>query len=896
MSGASTLLDTFMSNIDTVYGKNSEYKFSDDVIDKLKEISGLLNDIQEKEPEGLNYIKGLILKICGATGEYIDLLAQPYTNKFGYAHNMQSGLHGINHTMDKIIAELKSIGATTADGKTDKRARRLKFLETCKLARFFSDSDPSNGAIEELFTIMCNYLNGGGEDEDPTIGFTGYSQYNSFIVLTASGGNLVTIFARLLEYLLNKVADILQDNNTHFETILDAFKIRFANDENILQKLFDKIKNTIKDGSKLEELITSIANDPLSDIDLKLAPYWRRNRAISRQGTSSEVIQFLLARLKIAKICKEIKLKQKVTQQAQLTSDKLLEHKITYDNLYKLSCLHIPGFISEEEIQDLYPSRMKEQYLIDINRHIASEMSKVSPDQVLLTHMKKCKIFLLSLSIIKSANDKATGENIDTISTIENLKNFILSQEANTQFVIATDEMIVAQKELEKELIPLTKAQSSRQYEGSKTKVGVSIKKVSTSATDKLLAARTRFIELSTRKAPSSTEQFITKLRQIIHCGNIVIKRELPTTRYSYHRINECFATSDTLMTSLPVTAGGPGLVIKLMSDILKELITNPDVNTRELLSIIGKFTKKTELAPSTMHSVYTPDTSKPDQYESILSQFNDTILDTMTVSQPKGLKGLILQVDEKLLLPTPKDLTIQGYEAYGKKMIEIQTYQKNFYALNKKNKQYIENLVLKKQMNNELADLQRSKAILWNAHRDKDNLAISASARATTYDEKAKIITDAGSTKAIIRNQIAELDKEIATKRSEIKTQQDTITNMETEVTALITLLKNEQTYGTLMDMGNTSDLLQEDSSVEKMDTASIIDPSPTPPPPPPPQSSIEMSISGGKKKTYKKKIKTKNYKKSRKANKSRKARKANKSRKSRKSRKARKARKYKV
>ena len=93
------LLDAFKSTIELKYGKETIYKFSEDIIDKLIEIIDLLNAIQE--PNGLNYVKGLILKICGAIGEYIDLLAQPYTNIFGYQHNKNSGVRGINHIIDK---------------------------------------------------------------------------------------------------------------------------------------------------------------------------------------------------------------------------------------------------------------------------------------------------------------------------------------------------------------------------------------------------------------------------------------------------------------------------------------------------------------------------------------------------------------------------------------------------------------------------------------------------------------------------------------------------------------------------------------------------------------------------------------------------------------------------
>ena len=98
-------LDEFKSSIQSNFGGATKYKFSKDVIANLIAIINLFDEIKEHESRGLDYVKALILKICGATGEYIDLLAQPYTNSFGYYHNTKSGVDGINCTIDKIIED-----------------------------------------------------------------------------------------------------------------------------------------------------------------------------------------------------------------------------------------------------------------------------------------------------------------------------------------------------------------------------------------------------------------------------------------------------------------------------------------------------------------------------------------------------------------------------------------------------------------------------------------------------------------------------------------------------------------------------------------------------------------------------------------------------------------------
>ena len=875
-----TPLHEFRSTIESNFGDATKYKFSKDIITKLKEIIDLLNDIQE--PNGLNYIKGLILKICGATGEYIDLLAQPYTNIYGYEHNKNSGRHGINHIIDKIIAELKSIGATTADGKTDKRAKRLKFLETCKLARFTPISpisNPDDEPIEALFTIMCNYLNGGG-DEDPTE-FTGYSQYASLIVLTASGGNLVTIFARLLEYLLNKEAGIPQDKNTHFETILNALKNRaskgiFANlnATNILPELASLARGITTDETNLADLITNIANDPLSDIDLKLAPYWNGGDKDHSLLTPNEATQFLLARLKIAKICKKInfnnlqKLKKKGPKvqppEPDVSPDELKRIRKAFEENYKASCVTLAESIdnkqfNSEEMQDLYPSRMKEQYLTEITQLIANEERAQVQDIEKINNMKKCKIYLLSLSIIKSANDKATGENIDTISSIENLKQFIESNKANSELVSATNNMIAAQVFFEKAQIALTKNPTPRQKDLNNANERKAEQAVA-EASDALKLATANFYTKSMEVTIPSTAQFITKIRQIIRCGNLVLKRELSTTTYRYDQIDDCFATSDTLMTSLPVTPYGPGLVIKLMSDILKELITDRDVNTHELLSIINKFTDTTMLAESTMDSVDTVDTvdtTKAHKYGTILSQFGAFIATTMSEHQRNGLKGLILRVDERPLLSTPKDLTIQGYEAYGKEMKETQTDKSKimidkspvFESFKENNKLYIDAVVLQAKKSIELRDM---------------------------YIAKKKLLKEKTPS---IDIDISQLNTAIQKKRQEIDEVRKDGKILKKEVERLRSMLMNDNTA----EEDTSIDELLDFSDKELLDY--VLPPPPHTPPPPP--LTEKMSISGGKKKTYKKKIKTKNYKKSRKANKDKKSRKVRKSRKQRKSRK---------
>lgn len=50
---------------------------------------------------------------------------------------------------------------------------------------------------------MCNYLNGGKKTFiNGKFIFSGNEQYSAKIVITASGGNLITIYAQLVQYYL----------------------------------------------------------------------------------------------------------------------------------------------------------------------------------------------------------------------------------------------------------------------------------------------------------------------------------------------------------------------------------------------------------------------------------------------------------------------------------------------------------------------------------------------------------------------------------------------------------------------------------------------------------------------------------------------------------------------
>jgi hypothetical protein len=120
------------------------------------------------------------------SGEMFDLTATSFNNDYGEAHNIAVMTYGINLPITKFKEELQKIATTTSDDKSDKRTVRLYFLTSCE------------GCLEAsiLFTLYCNYLNGGGSSSTPENWIA--DQYKSFMVITAAGGNIIILFAQLI--------------------------------------------------------------------------------------------------------------------------------------------------------------------------------------------------------------------------------------------------------------------------------------------------------------------------------------------------------------------------------------------------------------------------------------------------------------------------------------------------------------------------------------------------------------------------------------------------------------------------------------------------------------------------------------------------------------------------
>ena len=127
-------------------------------IRKIKKLSELIDTTDGDDPY---YMEALLLKICKAIGEFIDLLGQPDDSYFGYKHNNSTRTNGISHPIQKIIDELRAILIGPKDNKYAKRQERFDFFKAFAPKGKNLDAIKLRNYFNILFSKMCNYLNGG---------------------------------------------------------------------------------------------------------------------------------------------------------------------------------------------------------------------------------------------------------------------------------------------------------------------------------------------------------------------------------------------------------------------------------------------------------------------------------------------------------------------------------------------------------------------------------------------------------------------------------------------------------------------------------------------------------------------------------------------------------------
>lgn len=182
------------------------------------------------------------------SGEIFDLSIPSYNSKFGKEHIKHTITNGINFKIEKFIHELEMIVEGTSDDKSEKRRKRLIFLEKCS----------ENKYIKELFEYFITYLNGGDlESRDFK---------ESFIIITVTGGNVFTLFAQLIKNIIdhkNKSDDIkLTPTN---ELLIGKLQQKYDRTVDVIDEIYQYSIN-------FTEMISDITSNPYSDFDFKASP------------------------------------------------------------------------------------------------------------------------------------------------------------------------------------------------------------------------------------------------------------------------------------------------------------------------------------------------------------------------------------------------------------------------------------------------------------------------------------------------------------------------------------------------------------------------------------------------------------------------------------------------
>ena len=203
------------------------------------------------------------------SGEMFDLTASSFNNTFGCEHNKCVIQHGINFPLTKYIKELEMILANDPDDKSVKRIARLTFLKLCNHSQY----------VQIMFNYFCNYLNGGyelnnyyGLKDDLKNMLT--SQYKNCMIITATGGNIIIIFAKLIMNIIEKEEpnDLLDANNKILKAMTYDEKILLKDSDDKIKQILTTIKSFFNLDPNYKTIVERISKSDYSDFDFKLSP------------------------------------------------------------------------------------------------------------------------------------------------------------------------------------------------------------------------------------------------------------------------------------------------------------------------------------------------------------------------------------------------------------------------------------------------------------------------------------------------------------------------------------------------------------------------------------------------------------------------------------------------
>jgi hypothetical protein len=344
-------------------------------------------------------VLAFIDKLLSSSSEGIDIVIQPICNIFGFLHN------GDLHPLYKMVIELMLIGELTNDDKSKKRQIRLNFLSACiEIPDFL-----------KLYYSMYLYLN--------------CIQKGQTIALIVSGGNLVTLFAKLLNDICIKSSfELLIDEHKDILTELLHYYPHF-DEETLLLHLKRQVTPI------LAESIPTVAAMLFGDLDYKLIKLkinkdyrftsikqlYDDFRTAEAQARVVKNAQFFLGRKKI------IKYKGKFDSEKR---NQLRIYRKQYEEWLKYSCYEVVDIhgngevlktkLDREILDNIFPSQMQDHYL-----ELLKELKKPLDDPYKIIPIDNCIKYLLFLSSRKAMNELGTRENINKISGNGDTSQFI---------------------------------------------------------------------------------------------------------------------------------------------------------------------------------------------------------------------------------------------------------------------------------------------------------------------------------------------------------------------------------------------------------------------------------------------------------------------------------------
>jgi len=348
-------------------------------------------------------VLAFIDKLFSPSSEGIDIVIQPICNVFGFLHN------GDLHPLYKMVIELMLIGELTNDDKSDKRRIRLNFLLACiEIPDFL-----------KLYYSMYLYLN--------------CIQEGQTIALIVSGGNLVTLFAKLLDdiYIQTSIELLIDKHKDILTKFLEYYPdpTRYLDTETLLQHLKRQVTPI------LVESISTVAAMLFGDLDFKLIKVIKLKyyefttkeklyHDFGLKATSARVVnnaQFFLGRKKI------IKYKGKFDSEKR---NQLKIYRKQYEKWLKYSCYEVVDIhgngevlktkLDREILDNIFPSQMQDHYL-----ELLKDLKKTLRDPYSIISIDNCYKYLLFLSSRKVMNELGTRDNIDKISKNGNTSEFI---------------------------------------------------------------------------------------------------------------------------------------------------------------------------------------------------------------------------------------------------------------------------------------------------------------------------------------------------------------------------------------------------------------------------------------------------------------------------------------